>query len=297
MAVTGNTQLAPTKQDIISAAVLRELRERSFLSNYVMDVSNFAGKGMKSISFPKLTSFSVEERASASAGTIQDLSSSVDQLNLDKRAYISWLVDANDEIQSTINFQSEAAVRAASAHARFVDDKLIEELLAAANLSVNGATPADITRDSVLEMRKTLMDNNANMDNVVLVISPSQEEAMLKIDEFTRAEVYGQAVIPSGVIGRVYNVPVLVHNSSALDETTVGGSYQQAIMFDKEAMAIGFQRRPNFDEQKEIKYGTGTVLQAVDQLFGVKTLLADVSTPKGGAPAAGKTHLIAKLAD
>lgn len=297
MAVTGNTQLAPTKQDIIAAAVQRELRERSFLSNYVLDVSNFAGKGMKSISFPKLTSFTVEERASAAAGTIQDLSSSVDTLALDKRAYISWLVDSNDDIQSTIDFQSEAAVRAAAAHARFVDDKLIEEMLSAANLSVNGGSPADITRDDVLEMRKTLMDNNANMDNVVLVISPSQEEAMLKIQEFSRADIYGQAVIPSGVIGRVYNIPVLVHNSSALDESTVGGSYQQALMFDKEAMAIGFQRRPNFDEQKEIGYGTGAMLQAVDQLFGVKACQVDVSTPKGGAPASGKTHLIAKLAD
>lgn len=295
MAVTGDTQLAPTKQDIIAAAVQRELKERSFLSNYVLDVSNFAGKGMKSISFPKLTSFSVEERASASAGTIQDLSSSVDQLDLNKRAYISWLVDSNDEIQSTIDFQSEAAVRAAAAHSRFVDDKLIEEMLAAANLSVNGLAPADITRDNVLQMRRTLMDNNANMDQVVLVISPDQEEAMLKIDEFTRAEVYGQAVIPSGVIGRVYNIPVLVHNSSALQDSTTG--YQQAIMFDKEAMAIGFQRRPNFDEQKEIAYGTGAMLQAVDQLFGVKACQVDVATDKGGSPTSGKTHLIAKLAD
>jgi hypothetical protein len=297
MAVTGDTQLAPTKQDIIAAAVQRELRERSFLSNYVTDVSSFAGKGMKSISFPKLTSFTVEERASASAGTIQDIDSSVDQLVLDKRAYISWLLDSNDDIQSTIDYQAESAVRAAAAHARFIDDKLIEELLAGANLSVNGGAPADITRDAVLEMRKTLMENNANMDNVVLVISPSQEEAMLKINEFSRFDYNGQSIVPSGVIGRVYNVPVLIHNSAALDESTVGGSYQQAVMFDKDAMAIGFQRRPNFDEQKEIAYGTGAMRQAVDQLFGVKTLQADVSTPKGGAPAAGKTHLIAKLAD
>lgn len=295
MSVTGNTELVATKQDIIAAAVQRELAERSFLATYALDVSNFAGKGMKSIAFPKLTSFTVEERASAAAGTIQDLTSSIDTLNLDKRAYISWLVDANDEIQSTIDFQSEAAIRAAAAHARFVDDKLIEEALSVANLSVNGITPADITRDSVLLMRKSLMENNANMDQVVLVIPPTQEEAMLKISEFSSAEVYGQSVIPSGVIGRVYGIPVVVHNSSALDDA--GNGYQQALMFDREGLAIGFQRRPNFDEQKEIGYGTGAMLQAVDQLFGVKGLQLDVSTAKGGAPAAGKTHLVAKLAD
>lgn len=294
MAVTGDTQLSPTKQDIIAAAVQRELKERSFLSNYCLDVSSFAGKGMKSISFPKLTNFTVEERASATAGTIQDLTSSVDQLNLDKRAYISWLVDSNDEIQSTINYQSEAAMRAASAHARFVDDKIIEELLSVASLSVNAGVPADISRDDVLAMRKYLMENNANMNDVVLVIPPSQEEAMLKISEFSSAEVYGQSVIPSGVIGRVYGIPVLIHNSSALDDA--GNGFQQAIMFEKEGLACGFQRRPSFDEEKAIAYGTGAMLQAVDQLFGVKGCQLGVSSDKN-VVAAGKSALVAKLAD
>lgn len=294
MAVTGNTQLLATKQDIIAAAVQRELKERSFLSNYVMDVSNFAGKGMKSISFPKLTNFTVEERATATAGTIQDLTSSVDQLDLDKRAYISWLVDSNDDIQSTIDYQAEAAVRAASAHARFVDNELIKELLGVSSLSLNGATPADIDRDSILEMRRYLMENNANMDNVALVIPPSQEEAMLKVNEFSRAEVYGQAVIPSGVIGRVYGIPVLIHNSPDLDDAADG--YQQALMFEREACAIGFQRAPSFDEQKKIEYGTGAMLQAVDQLFGVKGMQLGVSSDKH-VIGAGVTGLCAKLAN
>lgn len=294
MAVTGDTQLAPTKQEIIAAAVQRELKELSYLASQFLDVSNFAGKGMKSISFPKLTSFTVEERASGTVGTIQDLSTSVDKLDLDKRAYISWLVDSNDEIQSTIDFQSEAAVRASAAHARFVDDTMIDELLNVASLSVNGAIPADITRDDVLAMRKYLMENNANMANVSLIIPPSQEEAMLKIAEFTRADIYGSSNIPNGVIGRVYGVPVLIHNSSALDDAVNG--YQQAIMAEKEGLAIGFQRRPGFDEQKKIEYGTGAMLQAVDQLFGTKGLQLGVSTDKH-VVAAGKSPLVCKLAD
>lgn len=289
MAVTGNTQLAPTKADIIAAGVQKELKENSFLVNYVLNVSSFAGKGLKSISFPKLTSFTVEERASGAAGTIQDLTSSVDKLDLDKRAYISWLVDSSDEIQSTIDFQSEAAMRAAKAHGRFVDNKIIEGLKSVASLSVNGGSPADITRDNILAMRKWLIENNANMADAVLVIPPDQEVAMLKIDEFTRADMYGSAVIPSGVIGKVYNIPVVIHNSSELEA-------QQAIMFEKEGFAIGFQKSPQFDEQKKIEYGTGAMLQAVDQLFGVKGLQLGVSTDKN-VIASGKSPLVAKLKD
>lgn len=294
MAVTGDTQLAPTKQDIISAAVQRELKEGSYLPGLFLDVSNFAGKGMKSISFPKLTSFTVEERASGAAGTIQDLTSSIDTLNLDKRAYISWLVDSNDEIQSTIDFQTESAMRASKAHSRFVDDTCIAELLNVASLSINAGVPADIARDDVLAMRRRLMENNANMNDVALIIPPAQEEAMLKINEFSSAEVYGSAVIPSGMIGRVYGIPVYVHNSPALDDA--GNGFQQAIMAEKEGLAVGFQRRPNFDEEKAIAYGTGAMLQAVDQLFGVKGCQLGVSTDKH-VVAAGKSPLVVKLAD
>jgi phage tail tube protein FII len=285
----GNTEVGATKQDIIAAAVQAELKERSFLTNWVLDVSSFAGKGMKSISFPKLTSFTVEERATATAGTIQNLTASVDKLDLDKRAYISWLIDSNDAIQSTIDYQVEAALYASRAHARFVDDKLIQEALNVASLNVNSGTPADIGRDEILEMRRYLMENNANMQDVVLVIPPSQEEALLKVNEFSRADIYGQAIIPSGVIGRVYGIPVLIHNSSELDE-------QQALMFEKSGLAIGFQRMPSFDEQKEIAFGTGAMRQALDQLFGVKGLQLGVSTSKHTV-ASGKSALVAKLAD
>jgi hypothetical protein len=290
----GNAQVGATKQDLIAAAVQRELREGSFLTAHVTDVSSFAGKGMKSISFPRLSSFTVEERASAVAGSVQNLTASVDTLNLDKRAYISWLIDANDDIQSTLNYQVEAALFAARSHARFVDDALVKEALLRASLSLNAGSPTDINDEDILEMRRYLMENNANMRDVVLVIPPSQEEAMLKVNKFSEAQIYGQAVIPSGFIGRVYGIPVLVHNSSELNDA--GDGFQQAIMFEKSALAIGFQRLPSFDEQKAIEFGTGATRQALDQLFGVKGLQLGVSTPKHTVGAT-VSPLIAKLAD
>jgi hypothetical protein len=294
MSVTGNTELAPTKQDLIAAAVQRELRERSFLTQHVTDVSGFAGKGMKSISFPRLSSFSVQLRASAAAGNLQALSASVDTLDLNLPAYVSWLLDSNDDIQSTIDYQVEAAMFAARAHGRFVDDEIVKEALTVASLSVNGATPADIDRDAILEMRRYLIENNADMSQVVLVVPPSQEEALLKVNQFTAAEVYGSAVIPSGVIGRVYGIPVLIHNSSELDDADE--NFQQAVMFDKSGLAIGFQRSPNFDEQKAIEYGTGAMRQALDQLLGIKGMQLGVSTPKHTVGAT-VSPLVAKLAD
>lgn len=293
--ITGDTQLGPTKQDIIAAAVQRELKFKAKLVQFFLDVTKFAGKGMKSISFPKLTSFTVEERASGVAGNAQTLQSSVDKLELNLSAYISWIVDSNDDIQSTIDFQSEAAIRASAAHGRYVDDKMIAELLNVASLSINAGVPADIDDADVLAMRERLIENEANMDDVILLIPPTQETAMLKIARFSSNEVYGSAVIPTGQIGKVYGIPVIIHNSSELKETT-GGGFQQAIMAEREGLAIGFQRSPQFDEQKAIQFGTGAMLQAVDQLFGTKGLQLGVDTDKH-VVAADESPLVVKLAD
>lgn len=258
--ITGNTQVGPTKAEMIAAIAQKELKFAASLLPYVTDVSQFAVKGMKQISFPKLSSFTVQKRPSGVAGDIQALTAGKDTMDLDETAYIAWLVDANDAIQSSLDWELESVRRAAAAHGRGVDLDIITELKAVAGLTLAAGV---ITRDKVLDAREFLKKNDANMNQVVLAVSPNQESEMLKIAEFSSAEVYGQAVIPSGVIGRVFGVPVITHNGLADGEI---------LMWEKEGAAIGFQRQPAIDEQKAIQYGTGAMLKAMDQLYGVKGL-------------------------
>jgi len=49
-----NPEMAPTKMDLITAAAQRELRAQAQLAGFFSDKSQFAGKGSKSVSFPKL---------------------------------------------------------------------------------------------------------------------------------------------------------------------------------------------------------------------------------------------------
>lgn len=258
--ITGNTQVGPTKAEMIAAIAQKELKFAASLLPYVTDVSQFAVKGMNKISFPKLSSFVVQKRPSGVAGDIQALTAGKDTMDLDEAAFISWLVDANDAIQSSLDWELESVRRAAAAHGRGVDLDIITELKAVAGLTLAAGV---ITRDKVLDAREFLKKNDANMNQVVLAVSPNQESEMLKIAEFSSAEIYGQAVIPSGVIGRVFGVPVLVHNGLADGEI---------LMWEKEGCAIGFQRQPAIDEQKAIQYGTGAMLKAMDQLYGIKGL-------------------------
>lgn len=287
--VVGNTELAPTKQDLISEMVQRELKASMRVMPFVTDVSMFATKGAKSISFPKLGSFTANDRGSGVRGTPQALAATVDQLDLDKKKYISWIVDPNDEVQSTIDFQAAAAGRAARAHGYQVELDVLAELELAASLNVLGAAPAAVDQDNILAMRQWLLENEANMNNLVMYASPDQETSLLKIADFVRADSYGGSVsgLASGVIGRVYGVPVVISNVVKA---------QQAFMFDKDGLALGFQRRPAFDEQKEIEFGVGALLQATEQLYGVKACQIDAEVEKNTIPA-GTSPLIAKLID
>lgn len=276
--ITGNTQLVATKNDLITSLVQKELKFRAKLLASVTDLSSYAGKGMKSISFPKLSSFTVENRASAVPGTIQALSATTDKLDLNLNAYVSWLIDSSDEIQSSMDVQIENALRAASAHGRYVDEQIIAVLEAGAGLDV-GAAP--LTADLILDAREQLLKSFADPAACVMLIGPDQEKAMLKIAEFVRADFYGSSNIPSGQIGTVYGMPVMVHQGVAANK---------GYWFAKDAVGIAFQKAPALAEQPEIAYGTAAKRVAIDQLFGVKAL----QTGELGA-AAGKSPLIVKI--
>lgn len=256
--ITGNTQLTATKQDVIAAIVQKELAFAAKLVPYITDVSVFAAKGAKTINFPKLTSFTVVDRASGSAGDASVLTSSVDSLALDKAAYCAWIIDSQDEIQTTIQAQIEFARRAAASHGRFVDTEIITKAEAVGVATTTAA--ALITRDVVLEMREAIVKRNGDLAMCAFWVSPEQETALLKIDEFTRNDVYGQPIIPNGVIGRLYGVPVVVHQGLAA---------AQYMLVEKSGMAIGFQQGPQMSEQMANQYGTSAKRVAMDQLFGV----------------------------
>jgi len=275
MALIANTQMAPTKMDLIVEMAQRELKAQAQLAGFFSDKSSFAVKGVKSVSFPKLSSFSVLDRSSGSAGTEQVVTASVDTLDLNKNKQVLWVIDPSDEIQSTLNWELETVRLAASAHGRQFDRDLVDAaMLARTEVSATG----DITRDLVLEMIEYLSKNFARKDQVALFISPAQRTAMLKISEFTQAQIFGNAVIPTGTIGSVYGVPVVEAPILTDDEF---------FMAERDGLAFALQKAPAYDEQKAVQYGAGAMIRTLDQLYGVKALQI-----AQGTAAAGKSALI-----
>lgn len=253
-------QTAATKMDLIVQMAQKELVAKAIFASYFTDVSNFAQKGMKSISFPKLSSMTVGERGSGATVDAQAITSTVEKLDLNIPAYIKWIIDPNDAIQSTLDWELEVVQRASGAHGRYFDNKVKAAVMAdAPEVSVAG----NITRDLILEMRQYLKKNEADMSAVTLFISPAQETHLLKIAEFSQQQIYGDAVLQTGVVGRVFGIPVVVHN-------LLGDA--EFFMAEKGALAYGFQKAPAYGEQDELDFGVGAKKRALDALYGMKSL-------------------------
>lgn len=272
----GDTQLGPTKQEVITEIAQRALISESVLASTFRDYSSRAGKGMSQISFPKYSSlFTVENRASAAAGTNQQAAFSKDTMDLDVRAHIQWVIDSNDEIESTLDVQREYIELAARSHAADFDARAIVKMEASA-IEATGITAPD--QAGVLEMRKILLRNKADRRRLFLAIAPEQESTMLAVDPFVSAEKYGNARIPDGVLGLIYGVNVVV-----TPELADG----QFFMYESDAFGFALQRAPAFDEEKAVDFGVGAMKQVLAQKYGQKALqigvpgavLADGTTP------------------
>lgn len=282
----GNTELSPTKQEVITEIAQRALYANSVTAKTGSDFSNRAVKGAASVSIPKRSAlFSVENRASATAGSNQAISFGKDQMLLNVRAHIQWVIDTDDEIESTLDVQRELIDDASRAHGEEFDDRVYTEMEAAAIVTT---TAGDISQDVVLEMRKVMGKNKARKQMLWLHLDDTQEAIMLKIDPFVSAEKYGQAIIPEGVLGSIYGVKVVVSPLLAS---------QQYFMNEQDGFGYALQRAPAFDEAPKPEFGVGAKLQVLAQKYGIEALQqgvpgafkADGTTALGAAESA---HII-----
>lgn len=257
-AIHGNTEIGATKQDLIAAVVQKELIEGSIVAPRVTDWSFLSEPGAKQIEIPKAGSFTVANRAEGVAGDATTITYGTDVMALDFNAYLAWIVDYKSKVQSRIDVQLDMAARAARAHAYYLDQQIIAKLEAAGDAT---ATAGAFSYAIALEMRKTFLDRDGDLSMATLLVGTDTEAAILNIDEFKRAEVYGgQAMIPTGVIGKIHGMDVVVSNKVA------ASSYY---LFDKAAVGFGLQAGPSYSEQMANEYGSQAKRAVLDQIFGV----------------------------
>lgn len=276
-------ELNSTKETLIASIVQKELAFKAKLTPYFTDLSALAMPGYDRISVPKLSSFTVVDRAEGVYGDASALTASVDTMLLDQNLFVSWIIDSVTALQSNIPAQIEFAKRAAAAQARKVDELIIAEMRSVAHAFINVGADVNVSYSNLTTMVKELEENDAEMMDCVWLVSPAQKEAMFGLTEVKQAQNFGQAVLPGGVIGTFLGIPVVMHSGLASKEL---------FLAEKSGLAYAFQKNATYGEQDELSYGVGAKKAAIDQVLGIKGMQLG---QKGAA--AGKSPLIIGLND
>lgn len=262
-----DAEMGASKNNLIVAQVQKELLHGRLLANTVTDYSRFARKGVNAINPIKADSFTVENRACGAAGSVTKLTQSQDEILPDRNAYISFGFDPCDDIESEVDTLSMAIERAAAAHARYMDTETLAELEA------HGvpATLGPISYDILLEMANKLRCLDGDFSNVFLAVDCiTSYEALLKIDEFKRQDIYGvNQAVSSGVVGTILGAQVIVHPGISTADTFY--------MWRKDGLGFAMWEQPNVGEQPCIDFGSKGKRYAVDQRFGVNGLQLGVN--------------------
>lgn len=252
----GNTDLTATKNQLIVALVQRELIAKAVVMPSIYDASVYAVKGTKSISVPRAGSFSVEDRATTAQATLANVTYAVDTIVLDQMSTVSWVVDPQDEVESQVDVQADLAQRAAKAHSKNFDTLVIAGLEADSTATT---TAGAISKAIFLEMRQLLLAAEADAGQLTFLCGPDSETALLSIAEFVEADKYGSAIIPTGVIGKLYGVEVRVSTLVAAN---------RFYMYDKEGYGFAIQQQLQMGERAAPEYGSSAVLKVLDMKWG-----------------------------
>ena len=248
----GSTEIAATRQQIVSSIVQEALAEKAQLLPLVTDLSAQAVPGMSQLSIPRRDLFSAATKSENTAVTNSEMTFSVDTITFGHH-YVSAKIEDFAKVQSNVDVPAEVIKEIGEALARKVDDLILAQLKLASSSSPDHILPyADATNDDIAladitNARKLLRSNGKVMfddDQVFGLVSPEQEEYLLQLDGIIDSSKYGSNLaIQRGEIGRVYGFRMVVSDLLDADES---------IFFHKSAVGFAAQAAYKLEFQRDL---------------------------------------------
>jgi N4-gp56 family major capsid protein len=244
MAEIGLTEVGATSQEIVSSLVQETLKQEAIVLPTITDYSSFAIPGSNVVQVPRRTQFAAADKVENVALTAQELTFSVDSINLNKHKAIYASLERIAAVQAMVNVEAEMIVEMSRELALQIDKDIIEQLkLASASapdhiLDYTNSPTDTLQAVDILEARRLLNIQNVPQTDRFLLISPDQEKAMLQISNFIEVDKYGpNEAIANAELGRIYGFRVIMHTYLAPN---------QAIFYHSSAVGFARQLSPEF---------------------------------------------------
>ena len=253
------------RRALILGLVQKQLIASAKLAPTIMNVSEFAVPGAKSIAFPYAGNFTVNDKVENTALDAQTLTYSADTLELNKYKAVQWLIEDIASLQSAVSIEVDAISRAVRGLAKQLDTDVYASLKAASAAGPDHKVAyvgEKIALADILNGIKLLDLQDVPEEDRFLAVNPTEKAEILAIDGFIDASKLGTgAPLRSGQIGQIYGIPVIVSTVVATDNS---------VLYHRESTAWGLQAGPQYKTQDDL--ANIGMRHSVHQLYGVKTL-------------------------
>lgn len=266
MTLMTTTHTQATSIDLISDMFQTYLSEQAVLIPSIIDRSNEARNGVKSIDYNRRSGFTAEEKTESGDYTAQVLTYTADTLSLNKQRGV--YIELTDQSKTQGAQRVEMDLMEGSFDA--LKDKLETEIFTALK-DVSTSTPDHaisfqtagvLSVSDVSTAKKLLTKQNVPLTDRFLAINPEQEEQLIRLDQFISAEKYGSnTVLMTGEVGRLLGFRVLVSNNVTEDEAV---AYHRSHAVFARQLALTWEKTRNLKAAK-----TEYLMQT---LYGLETL-------------------------
>lgn len=245
--ITGQSAIDNISLEAIAAFVQAELIAKPRLSGAVMDFSALVGPGMDSIKVPRFNSFRAERKVEATKLKAQKLTSTPDQLYLNKPDAILTLIENVAQLQSSVDAQQLYAKRIVSGLLKQWDYEIYQELAAVSESSpdhkVAWATGSALTKADFINAAKLIETQEVDTSDgeMFLACDPISKAVLLGLSDFVDADKWSsgsELAKGLGVIGQAYGFkiivstqftsPVFFHKSACAYARQTGIQFMQA---------------------------------------------------------------------
>lgn len=228
----------------------------------------------------------VRVKSADTSATYANITENVQNVTIDRQAYVGFLVEDIAEIQSQYAVRSKYTGDASYSLMAYVEGDVTSGLASLPdNFSQSvGTLGVDPTTDNVIRAKQYLDDGDVPETDRFFYMSPATHAALLKQEAFSSQLYVGQdnanrAQLRGEIPGSVYGARVMV--SSLANNNPAASAQSYSWFCHKKGVALIMQRTPTVHTQWEnLEIGWGVVVDVIYQF--VERLIAP-STLGGGA--------------
>jgi len=268
MAETGISDVASTLSEKINSTIQSFLIQKSRLIPTVS--KQMAPKGIKSVDLPKFGALTVNDKSENVAATLQELTSSNDQLLLDKEKIVAFAIEDRAKDQSVVDLSGTGLERASKGLALQMDKDIRDQLELASIAApdhrleyANSGTLNTLGQADIVKARELLhLQDIEEFRECYIGVNPTSEANLLLIDNFVHVDKYGaNTATANGEIGKLYGAPVIMSN--VFDEF-------KTVIWHPEHVAFAVQREMQMEKDRDILKLAD--VYAVHALYGAQVL-------------------------